>query len=50
MSSAKLTPKQRRLQTEIEEISAFVHMDHWNIIEYPEESRTTHLNCSTSVI
>ena len=43
MSSAKLTPKQRRLQTEIEEISAFVHMDHWNILEYPEESRTTHL-------
>jgi hypothetical protein len=43
MSSEKLTPKQRRLQTEIEEISAFVHMDHWNILEYPEETRTTHL-------
>jgi hypothetical protein len=43
MPPAKLTLKQRRLQTEIEEISAFVHMDHYNILEYPEESRTTHL-------
>jgi hypothetical protein len=43
MPAAKLTSKQRRLQAEIEDISSFVHMDHYNILEYPEESRTTHL-------
>lgn len=43
MPSAKLTPKQRRLQTEIEEISAFVNMDHYNILQYSRENRTTYL-------
>jgi hypothetical protein len=43
MLTTKLTPSQRRLRTEIEEISALVHMDHYNILEYPEEGRTTFL-------
>jgi hypothetical protein len=36
-----LTPKQRRLKAEIEELSAFVQMDHWNIAQYSKERRTT---------
>jgi len=30
----KLTPKQRRLIAEFEEISAWVEMDYWNILNY----------------
>ena len=41
MPIRKLTPKQNRLKTEIEELSAFVQMDHWNILHYQQESRTT---------
>lgn len=36
-----LTPAQKRLRTEIEEISATLRMDHWNITDYPPEGRTT---------
>ena len=39
-SKSKLTPKQRRLMDEIREISEFVRMDHWNVLEYAEEART----------
>jgi hypothetical protein len=39
----KLTPKQRRLQREIEELSELIAMDHWNIAQYPEEARTDRL-------
>lgn len=38
-----LTRKQRRLRTEIEEIASFIAMDHWNILDYSPESRTTYL-------
>jgi hypothetical protein len=34
----RLTPKQRRLQREIEEISELIGMDHWNIGKYAEGS------------
>jgi hypothetical protein len=36
-----LTPKQRTLIAEIEAIASIVHMDHWNILSYSRESRTT---------
>jgi hypothetical protein len=39
----KLTPKQRRLQREIEEISELIGMDHWNISQYDKEARTAKL-------
>jgi hypothetical protein len=42
MPSQKLTAKQHRLKAEIEEIAAFIQMDHWNILNY-EEDRTTYL-------
>jgi hypothetical protein len=38
-SQAKLSPKQRRLITEIEDIAASVQMDYWNILEYDEDAR-----------
>ena len=38
-SKPKLTPKQRRLITEIEDIAASVQMDYWNILDYDEEAR-----------
>ena len=37
-----LTPKQRRLRTEIEKIASIVSMDHWNIEGY-EHARTPFL-------
>jgi hypothetical protein len=40
MKTTKLTPKQRRLKTEIDAISAAVRMDHWNILDYEEDART----------
>jgi hypothetical protein len=43
MPSQKLTAKQHRLKAEIEEIAAFVQMDHWNILNYEEGGRTTYL-------
>jgi hypothetical protein len=43
MPSQKLTAKQHRLKAEIEEIAAFVQMDHWNISDYEEDARTTYL-------
>jgi hypothetical protein len=36
----KLTPKQRRLIAEFEEIAALVRMDYWNILDYDEDGRT----------
>src|SRR6516162_3031422 len=36
-----LTPKQRKLIAEIEAIASIVHMDHWNILSYAHDSRTT---------
>jgi hypothetical protein len=41
---AKLTPKQRRLIVEFEEIASFVRMDYWNILDYDEDGRTTILD------
>jgi hypothetical protein len=38
-----LTKRQRQLRAEIEEIAALACMDHWNILEYEEERRTTQL-------
>jgi midasin (ATPase involved in ribosome maturation) len=38
-----LTPKQQHLKREIEEIASIISMDHWNILAYHEESRTTYL-------
>jgi len=43
MPSQKLTVKQRRLKAEMEEIAAFVQMDHWNVSNYEEDGRTTFL-------
>lgn len=43
MAAANLTPKQRRLQSEIEEISKCVLMDYWDILRYPAGGRTTRL-------
>lgn len=43
MVNDKLTTTQRRLQKEIEEIASAVNMDHWNILGYEPESRTTYL-------
>ena len=40
-----LTPKQRHLKHEIEEIASIISMDHWNILDYEQESRTTYLEC-----
>jgi len=39
-SQAKLTPKQRRLTAEFEEIAASIGMDYWNILDYDEDGRT----------
>jgi hypothetical protein len=39
-SKPKLTPKQRRLITEIEDIAASVQMDYWNILDYDEDGRS----------
>jgi hypothetical protein len=39
----KLTPKQRQLQREIEEIAESIGMDHWNIEKYPADARTPKL-------
>jgi hypothetical protein len=39
----KLTPKQRRLQREIEELAELIGIDHWKISEYPDEARTAKL-------
>ena len=38
-----LDNKQKRLTKDIEEISAICSMDHWNILEYSEGSRTSRL-------
>jgi hypothetical protein len=38
---AKLTPKQRRLIVEFEEMASLVRMDYWNILDYDEDGRTT---------
>jgi hypothetical protein len=38
-----LTPTQRRLKREIEEIAELIRMDHWNITQYDEEARTPKL-------
>ena len=38
-----LTPKQRHLKREIEEIASIISMDHWNILEYDEEARMPYL-------
>jgi hypothetical protein len=40
-SKPKLTPKQRRLIDEITEIAEAVRMDHWNILDYKDEARTS---------
>jgi hypothetical protein len=42
-SKAALTPKQRRLINEIEEIAASIGMDYWNILEYRQNGRTAML-------
>ena len=39
----ELTPKQRRLRIEINEIASIIAMGHWNILDYPPEARTVHL-------
>lgn len=39
-SKPKLTPKQRRLIAEIEDIAAAIQMDYWNIADYDEDGRT----------
>jgi hypothetical protein len=39
--SKALTPKQQKLIVEIETIASIAHMDHWNILSYARESRTT---------
>jgi hypothetical protein len=36
----KLTPKQRRLRTEIEALSSIIGVDHWRIYKYPSQRRT----------
>lgn len=36
-----LTTAQKRLRAEVEEVSATLKMDHWNLTDYPPESRTT---------
>jgi hypothetical protein len=46
-SHAKLTPKQRRLITEFEEISTSIGMDYWNILEYRKDGRTAMLEVMT---
>jgi hypothetical protein len=40
----RLTPKQQRLQREIEDIASIMAMDHWNILDYDPEARTTRLD------
>jgi hypothetical protein len=40
-SQSKLTPKQRHLITEIEDIAASIRMDYWNICDYDEDGRTS---------
>jgi hypothetical protein len=40
---ADLTPRQRRLKKEIEEICEAIGMDHWNIADYEAEARTSKL-------
>jgi hypothetical protein len=44
----ELTPKQRRLRIEIEEIASIIAMDHWNILGYPSEARTVYLEIMKS--
>jgi hypothetical protein len=39
----RLTPKQQRLRREIEDIASIMAMDHWNILNYDAEARTTRL-------
>jgi hypothetical protein len=39
-SKAALTPTQRRLINELEEIAASIGMDYWNIVEYRQDGRT----------
>ena len=39
-TTARLTPKQRRLKAEIEDIAASIRMDYWNILDYDEDGRT----------
>jgi hypothetical protein len=39
----RLTPKQQRLQREIEDIASIMAMDHWNILDYDPEARTIRL-------
>jgi len=46
-NQAKLTPKQRRLVAEFEEIAASIGMDYWNIVEYREDGRTALLEVMT---
>ncbi len=41
---SKLTPSQRRRLIEIEEIAGIISMDHWNIVDYPSDSRGTYLD------
>jgi hypothetical protein len=38
-----LTRRQRRLRAEIEDIACMANMDHWNILDYEEERRTSQL-------
>jgi len=41
-----LTPKQRRLRKEIEDIASMVDMDHWNILDYKPTARTSRLEAA----
>jgi hypothetical protein len=43
MAPRKLTPKQRRLQKELEQMGDLLHLDHHSILEYPPHIRTTKL-------
>ena len=38
-----LTPKQRRLRKEIEDVAAIIDLDHWNILNYAPDTRTVFL-------
>jgi hypothetical protein len=38
-----LTPKQRRLRKDIEDIASVLDMDHWNILNYKPSQRTFNL-------
>jgi hypothetical protein len=41
-----LTPKQRRLRKEIEDIASMVDTDHWNILDYKPSVRTSRLEAT----